>query len=119
MTVKFLVDAQLPGQMAEWLRAAGLDAIHTDDLPDVDRTPDEAIIEIADAEDRVVVSKDWDFVDLHLLLGRPTKLLHVSTGNIRNRELKVLMVPLIPDIVREFGTHAFLELGLNGLISRD
>jgi hypothetical protein len=29
-----------------------------------------------------------------------------------------LMVPLIPDIVREFQTHSFLELGQGGLVVR-
>ena len=28
------------------------------------------------------------------------------------------MVPLIPDIVREFQTHSFLELGPAGLVVR-
>jgi hypothetical protein len=42
----------------------------------------------------------------------------ISTGNISNQHLETLMVPLIPDIVREFQTHAFLELGRTGLVVR-
>jgi hypothetical protein len=45
-------------------------------------------------------------------------LLLVSTGNIRNRDLEVLMTPLIPDIVREFQAHSFLELGRAGIVVR-
>jgi predicted nuclease of predicted toxin-antitoxin system len=67
---------------------------------------------------RVVVTKDADFVDSHILLGRPAKLLLISTGNISNQDLKALILPLIPDIVREFGTHSFLELGRCGLTIR-
>jgi hypothetical protein len=40
------------------------------------------------------------------------------TGNISNRDLEALMVPLIPDIVREFQTHAFLEIGRAGIVIR-
>ena len=65
-----------------------------------------------------IVTKDADFVDSHLLQGRPAKLLLISTGNINNRALEALMVPLIPDMVREFQAHSFLELGQAGLVVR-
>jgi predicted nuclease of predicted toxin-antitoxin system len=116
--MKFLVDAQLPRRMAAWLAAASCDAVHTLDLPDRNRTADAQINDVADREQRVVVSKDADFVDGHLLRGRPAKLLLISTGNISNRDLEALVVPLIPDIVREFQAHSFLELGAGGLVIR-
>jgi predicted nuclease of predicted toxin-antitoxin system len=116
--MKFLVDAQLPRRMAAWLVAAGCDAIHTLDLLDRNRTTDEQIKDVADREQRAVVSKDADFVDGHLLRGRPGKLLLISTGNISNRALEALVVPLIPDIVREFQAHSFLELGPASLVIR-
>jgi predicted nuclease of predicted toxin-antitoxin system len=116
--MKFLVDAQLPRRMTGWLIAAGCDALHTLDLPDGNRTTDEQINDVADREQRVVVSKDADFVDGHLLRGRPAKLLLISTGNISNRDLEALVVPLILDILREFQTHAFLELGPAGMVVR-
>jgi predicted nuclease of predicted toxin-antitoxin system len=116
--MNFLVDAQLPRRMAAWLAAAGCDAKHTLDLPDGNRATDEQINDLADLEQRVVITKDADFVDGHILRGRPEKLLLISTGNISNRNLESLMVPLIPDIVREFQTHAFLELGTSGLVVR-
>ena len=58
------------------------------------------------------------FVDSHLLQGRPAKLLLISTGNISNRDLETLVLPLIPDIVRELGSHSFLELGRTGIVIR-
>jgi len=45
-------------------------------------------------------------------------LLLISTGNISNRDLEALLVPLIPDIVREFQMHSFLELGQVGSVVR-
>jgi predicted nuclease of predicted toxin-antitoxin system len=116
--VKFMVDAQLPRRAAGWLTAAGCDAVHTLDLPGGNRTPDAGITSLADQEERAVITKDADFVDSHMLHGRPAKLLLVSTGNVSNAELEALMVPLIPSIAHEFQTNSFLELGRAGLIIR-
>jgi predicted nuclease of predicted toxin-antitoxin system len=84
--VNFLVDAHLPRRMTAWLSAAGCDAVHTFDLPDKNRTTDQELLDLADREQRVIVTKDSDFVDSHILNGRPAKLLLISTGNISNRE---------------------------------
>jgi predicted nuclease of predicted toxin-antitoxin system len=116
--MKFLVDAQLPRRMVGWLNAAGCDAVHTLDLPDGNRTTDQQIIDLADQDQRAVVTKDADFVDSHILHARPAKLLLISTGNISNRDLETLTVPLIPDLVREFQAHSFLELGRAGIVIR-
>ncbi len=56
--MKFLVDAQLPTRLTQQLAAAGHDAVHTSELPNGNRTPDAEIAALADAEDRVVVTKD-------------------------------------------------------------
>ena len=116
--MRFLVDAQMPRRMVAWITAAGGDAVHTLDLPDANRTSDAQIIDLADREQRVVVTKDADFVDSHILHGRPARLLLVSTGNIGNRELEALVEPLLADILREFRAHSFLELGRTGLVIR-
>lgn len=104
--------------MTAWLAAAGCDAVHTLDLPDGNRTTDAQVNDAADRDNRVVVTKDADFVDSHLLTGRPARLLLISTGNISNRDLEALVVPIISDLVREFGTNSFLELGPSGLVVR-
>ena len=113
-----LRDAQLPRRMAAWLAAAGCDAVHTLDLPDGNRTTDEQLNDVADREQRVVITKDADFVDTHVLHGHLAKLLLVSSGNISNQDLEALMVPLIPALVREFVSHSFLELGRSGITVR-
>lgn len=116
--MNFLIDAQLPRRMTAWLASAGCDARHTLDLAAGNHSSDEQVNEVAELEQRVVVSKDADFVDSHLLSGRPAKLLLISTGNISNAALEALFVPLIPQIVREFTTCTFLELGRTGLVVR-
>lgn len=85
--MRFLVDAQLPVRLARRLTEAGHDAVHSSALPAGNRTTDAEIGRRADAEDRVVVTKDRDFRDGHLLRARPRRLLIVATGNIDNRHL--------------------------------
>jgi predicted nuclease of predicted toxin-antitoxin system len=104
--------------MAAWLIAAGCNALHTLDPPDKNRSTDQEILDLADQQQRAIITKDADFVDSHLLYSRPAKLLLISTGNIRNRDLEALMTPLIPDIIREFQTQSFLELDRSGLVVR-
>jgi predicted nuclease of predicted toxin-antitoxin system len=63
--VKFLVDAQLPVRLANFLNRAGHQAIHTSDLSNGNASTDAHVVEIADAESRVVITKDRDFRDSH------------------------------------------------------
>lgn len=71
--MKFIVDAQLPQHLAVWLKNNGFDAIHSLDLPEANQSDDGEIIIIADRDDRVVISKDSDFLDDHILRGKPKK----------------------------------------------
>jgi predicted nuclease of predicted toxin-antitoxin system len=116
--MKFLIDAQLPRRMVGWFAAAGCDVSHTLDMPQRNRTPDKDITEFATQDERVLITKDGDFVDSHLLLSQPAKLLLVTTGNISNRALEHLIVPLIPRLAADFQNHSFLELGQSGVIIR-
>lgn len=78
--MKFLIDAQLPVRLAQFFEHAGHDAIHTSKLPAGNHSTDARITEIADDEYRVVVTKDRDFRDGHLLWGSPRRLLVVGTA---------------------------------------
>jgi predicted nuclease of predicted toxin-antitoxin system len=100
--VKFLVDAQLPARLAGFLQQAGHDAVHTSALPTGNRTTDTQITRIADGQSRVVVTKDRDFRDGHLLSGSPRRLLVVATGNITNTELLALFQNNLDTIVDAF-----------------
>jgi len=114
--MKLLVDAQLPRRLIYRFREAGYDCIHTLDLPDKNRTTDDAIIAIANQEERIVVTKDADFVSTLLLYGRPKKLLLISTGNITNSELEQLLCASLPKIAEAFTTNAFIEITRSALI---
>jgi predicted nuclease of predicted toxin-antitoxin system len=73
--------------MTAWFFEAGFDAMHTLDLPAGNRSTDEQIRRFAESDQRVLISKDADFVDSHLLTGHPEKLLLISTGNLSNSAL--------------------------------
>ena len=108
--MKFLVDAQLPKRLCAWLREAGHDVMHTLDLPLGNRTTDTAILDIAEREQRIVVTKDDDFVQSHLISDRPEKLLLVATGNIGNAELSVLLRNNLAEIVQAFDGGKYVEI---------
>ena len=114
--MRFLVDAQLPHRLARWLQAAGYEVVHTRDLPTGNRTGDVAINELSLREQRVVITKDEDFVDLFLLRHELYNLLLVATGNISNRELEQLFQNNLEEIVKAFKTCDFVELDRTALI---
>lgn len=118
--MKFLVDAQLPRRLAIWLGEAGFDAVHTLDLPLGNFTPDTLINQISIDEQRIVVTKDADFIASFLLQKKPYKLLLVSTGNIRNNELEILFAANIEKLQEAFDANsAFVELNRTAIIIHD
>lgn len=109
--MKFLIDAQLPRRLVYRLQEAGHEATHTLDLPLGNRSPDRIINEISEQEQRIVVTKDADFVNSFTLYRKPYKLLLVSTGNIKNAELERLFLQNIQQIAEAFESYDFVELG--------
>jgi predicted nuclease of predicted toxin-antitoxin system len=114
--MKFLVDAQLPRRLCQWLPENGHDAVHTLDLASGNRTPDFEIIRIADTEERVVVTKDDDFVQSFLLRNQPQRLVLIATGNISNAKLGQLIAAALPAVVEAFGTARYIEISHDSMI---
>ncbi len=114
--MNFLVDAQLPARLATHLADAGHDTLHTTQLPDGNRTTDADIAALADETGRVVVTKDRDFRDGHLLSGSPRRLLVVATGNITNAALLALFAEHLDAIVAAFDEVDFVELRPTALV---
>lgn len=116
--MKFLIDAQLPRRFVVWLNDAGHDALHTLDLPQKNRTTDNEIVSRATQEERVVVSKDDDFVQTFLLTGEPSLLL-ISTGNIANAELEKLVRANLLGIEKAFESSRFVEITRDALVMHE
>jgi predicted nuclease of predicted toxin-antitoxin system len=79
--MRFLIDANLPYRLAKSLKDKGYDIIHTDDLPNKDKTKDSEIRKISIDQNRIIITKDSDFLDSHLIHGIPSKLLLVTERN--------------------------------------
>lgn len=88
--MKFLVDVQLPGTLARWLRGRGYDVIHSLER-DWGQLDDRALWRLAGEEGRIVISKDEDFL---ILATRPKdtgRLLWLRIGNCRTSDLLTLL----------------------------
>ncbi len=114
--MRFLVDAQLPRRLTKQLQQAGVEAVHTLDLPLGNRTPDQVINDLSVTERYILVTKDSDFVDSVDLQKKPWQLLLVSTGNIGNSELETLFLANIEQILKGFDSSDFLEINRTSVI---
>ncbi len=108
--MKFIVDAQLPLKLARYLEWRGVDVLHTDNLPNKERTSDEEIRKLSLTKNCIVITKDIDFLDSFYVKGIPPKLLLVTTGNIDNKELLQLFENHLSDILNMFKEFNFIEL---------
>lgn len=79
-------------------------------MPERNATADLTIADLADAENRIVISKDSDFLKLRILQGRPKKLLMITTGNIVNKELLTLFELNFAAIVKLFNSYDVVEM---------
>lgn len=117
--MKFLIDANLPFRLFVALKAKGYDVLHTDDLPNKERTSDKEIRSISAQQNRTIISKDSDFLDSHLISGIPAKLLLVTTGNIINKELLNLFDKYLDSIVQQFDLYDLIELDNEQIIAHE
>ncbi len=117
--MKWLIDAYLPGRLAKVLHNKGYDILHTDDLPNKERTNDNEIRKVAIDQNRILITKDSDFLDSHLIQGIPSKLLLVTTGNIINKELINLFDKYFETVIRLFDTYDLIELDKEQIIGHE
>lgn len=89
---------------------------HPRQLPGGNRTPDLEVTRIADNDDRIVVTKDRDFVDSHVLAGSPRSSLIVSTGNISNDELLGLFIANLNALESAFTSSRLVELSYDAIV---
>jgi len=89
--LRFIVDTQLPPALSDFLKKRNYDATHVIEYPLREFTTDDEIISIAIRENRIIVSKDFDFFDHFLLKNYPPAILLLQVGNIKNRDLFVFM----------------------------
>lgn len=116
--MNWLVDTQLPHQLATALKRRGHHALHASELPQGHLTTDQAIIAHADREGAVVVTKDADFIAAYEVKGEPKRLVYVGTGNIRNSELILLIMNYLDLMCEALKDGGLIELDRNGITVR-
>ena len=116
--VKFIVDAQLPKRIADFLIDNGYDSIHTLDLKNKNRTKDKEIIENSLQENRIVITKDYDFLDSFILKEEPQKLIIIKTGNISNNELMKLFSTYLDTIIKMITASNLVEIHKDKIIEQ-
>ncbi len=105
----FLVDAQLPPRLADWIRSKGHAARHVTEAMGF-RASDRSIVDAATSGGAVIVTKDSDFMGL--TDGPPPQILWVRIGNATNRVLIQRIAIEWADIVRKLeANEAIVELG--------
>ena len=104
--IKFFVDTQLPPVLAKYLAEKQFDTIHTTDFPDGHLLQDREIVRIAIAENRIVITKDSDFLDNYLLKGAPPKILLLKLGNTSNQDLLHFIDLYLQQVIAQFEAQA-------------
>jgi len=117
--LQFVVDAQLPKKLSDFLNKKGFNSIHTLDLPDKNSTTDKYIIEFAFSENRILITKDDDFLRSFLISKKPAKLILIKTGNIRNNELIEIFEMGITVIASLIQDHSMIEITQREMIVHD
>ena len=115
----FLIDQQLPRALAIHLTSLGHDATHIKDYPNGTTLDDTEVTRIADAESRIVVTKDEDFRISHLLSKHPARLLHVTCGNISTADLLALIDRHYAELVAAIDAYRYVEIDRPGVIIHD
>ena len=92
----FLVDAQLPPGLCDWLREQGCEAVHVRDR-DMLAASDAAIARYAEQHQMAVITKDEDF----LILRMPDRfaVIWLRIGNATNRALAAWLKTRWPTVL--------------------
>jgi predicted nuclease of predicted toxin-antitoxin system len=102
--VRFLIDAQLPPMLAEWLRKSGHEAQHVQEIHL--RDADDADIRAYAMKSRaVVITKDRDFTPAG---EAAIKVIWVRTGNVGTRTLIDRMEAALPQLMGHLNEGANL-----------
>ena len=89
--MKFLCDVHIARKVAYFLDRKCELAIHANDVLSGSATKDAALAQFADEGDLILISKDADFLNSHLIHRVPKKLIKINLGNIPTGDLMRLL----------------------------
>ena len=105
------VDAQLPPQLAAWLRTTLHHDAHAVRELGLREADDRIIFDAARKARATVISKDVDFVELVSRLGSPPKLIWITCGNVSNEALRALLTTRLAQALLVLDTDDIVEVG--------
>ena len=115
--MKFLVDAQLPKRLSNYLNSQGYYSIHTLDLPRKNLTTDDEIITISMIEQLVVITKDTDFYNSFFQKAEPFKLIFLTVGNITTNDILQIFEKNLTNIMLQLQENDVIELSRERMIT--
>ena len=117
--MKFIVDAQLPKALSDLLKYRNYDSLHTLDLLNQNSTSDKDLTEIAILQERIIITKDSDFLESFLLSSKPKKLIIIRTGNISNKELLSLIDQNLNVIIELISRSNYIEITRTEIVEHE
>jgi predicted nuclease of predicted toxin-antitoxin system len=108
--MKFLIDAQLPHSLKQLFISKGYDCIHTSEMQMGNETPDRIINAISVAEQRIVITKDGDFLESFIVKNEPYKLILVKLGNTSKNELLQFFSDRFDEIIEKIKIESMVLL---------
>lgn len=111
--MKFLIDAQLPPSLKKVFVLKGFDCIHTLDLEQKNNTPDSVINFLSVSEQRILITKDSDFLESFILKRQPYKLILVKLGNTSKDEIINFFIEKLDEITERIKSENLILLRKN------
>jgi predicted nuclease of predicted toxin-antitoxin system len=108
--MKFIIDEQLPLLLCDWVQAKGHDVVHILTLGGVASVSDSNVNILSMTEKRVVITKDEDFFNSYLFQKQPYKLIYITTGNIKNRDLLNIFREKFDKLLELISEHDVIEI---------
>ncbi|MGF9695269.1 DUF5615 family PIN-like protein [Rhizobium sp. 0TCS1.26] len=96
--MRFLVDAQLPPALAEWLLDRGHQAEHVVDC-NLQSASDRVIWEFAERVRAIIITKDEDFAQRRAVLDDGPTIIWIRLRNSRRRDILIWFDQVFPAIL--------------------
>jgi len=106
--VRWLIDEQLTPILVDWLQDTGQEALHVNHLPDEIKSSDDSIAGYAIKHNYIVISRDIDFIDLHVRKGTPQKLLFLDIAQPTRQHILELFDRHFDTVLRLFSAHDWI-----------
>jgi predicted nuclease of predicted toxin-antitoxin system len=105
--MKLLLDQGLPPLTAELLREQGVDAVHVSEIG-LSRAEDFRIIEVAQTNDRIIITLDADYHASIALTSAPSpSAIWIRVVNLRALEYMEIIIPIL---------NEYKEILINGVL---